>query len=89
MNVPMPLEDHRYEVRRFLYSRSTVACATATIRHGLTRWGVTLTDHEIAAAAMFLAGLNPAQVQIHHAALGSSQSFQITSEGQLAYERNE
>ena len=85
----MPPEDARYEVRRFLYSRPTVASDASTIRHGLARWGVQLTDAEIAGAAMFLAGLNPPQVKIHKASLGSSQSFQITSAGQLAYERNE
>lgn len=85
----MSPEDHRYEVRRFLYSRPTVASDASTIRHGLARWGVQLTEHEITAAAMFLAGLTPPQVTIHKAALGSSQSYQITSPGQLAYERNE
>lgn len=85
----MSPEDHRYEVRRFLYSRPTVASDASTIRHGLARWGVQLTEHEITAAAMFLAGLTPLQVTIHKAALGSSQSYQITSAGQLAYERNE
>lgn len=85
----MTPEDHRYEVRRFLYSRPTIASDASTIRHGLARWGVPLTEQEITAAALFLAGLNPPQVQIHKAALGSSQTFQITSAGQLAYERNE
>lgn len=85
----MPPEDARYEVRRFLYSRPTIASDAATIRHNLARWGVQLTEAEITAAAMFLAGLTPPQVEIHKAALGSSQTFQITSPGQLAFERNE
>jgi hypothetical protein len=85
----MSPEDHRYEVRRFLYSIGSTSADASRIQHGLRRWGVNLTEHEITGAAMFLAGLNPPQVEIHRAALGSSQSFQITSAGQLAYERNE
>lgn len=85
----MTPEDARYEVRRFLYSRPTIAADAATIRHNLARWGVQLTEAEITAAAMFLADLNPPQAFIHKAALGSSQTYQITAAGQLAFERNE
>lgn len=85
----MTPEDARYEVRRFLYSVCTTAPDANRIKHGLNRWGVELTTDEITAACIFLAGLNPPQVQIHKASLGSSQRFQITSDGQLAYERNE
>lgn len=87
--LPMSPEDLRYEVRRFLAGRPTVAADLSTIRHGLARWGVNATDAEIQAACMFLAGLEPAQAVQHRAALGSSLSYQITSAGQLAFERNE
>lgn len=82
-------EDIRYEVRRFLAGRPTVASDVTTIRHGIARWGVQATEHEIGAACMFLAGLVPAQAQSHVASLGSSQSWQITTAGVLAYERGE
>jgi hypothetical protein len=85
----MTLEDHRYEVRRYLYSVAPTAADAIRIQHGLARLGIKLTEHEITGAAMFLSGLPTPQVEIHRAALGSSQSFQITSAGQLAYERNE
>jgi hypothetical protein len=87
--LPMSPEDLRYEIRRFLAGRPTVAADLTTIRHGLARWGVNATEAEIQAACMFLAGLDPAQAQQHRAALGSSLSYQITSAGLLAYERNE
>jgi hypothetical protein len=87
--LPMSPEDLRYEVRRFLAGRPTVAADLSTLRHGLARWGVTATDAEIQAACMFLAGLTPAQAQQHYASLGSSLSYQITAAGILAYERNE
>jgi hypothetical protein len=87
--LPMTPEDLRYEVRRLLYGRQLTAADAASIRHGLLRWGIEVTETEIAAACMFLAGLNPPQVTTHRAGLGSSQSWQITSAGILAYERNE
>lgn len=87
--LPMSPEDLRYEVRRFLAGRPTVAADLSTIRHGLARWGVTATEAEIQAACVFLAGLTPAQAEQHRASLGSSLSYQITAAGTLAYERNE
>lgn len=87
--INMNPEDLRFETRRFLHGRPTVASDVTTIRHGLARWGVAATDHEVGAACMFLAGLNPPQAQAHKASLGSSQSWQITSAGVLAHERGE
>jgi hypothetical protein len=87
--LPMTPEDLRYETRRFLASRPTGASVATTIRHGLVRWGVEATEAEISAACIFLAGLPPPQATGLKASLGSSQAWQITSAGILAFERNE
>lgn len=85
----MNAEDLRFEVRRWLAGRPTVASDVTTIRHGLARWGVGASEQEIKEACAFLAGLEPAQAQIRTSSLGSSQSWQITSAGTLAHERGE
>lgn len=85
----MPPEDLRYEVRRYLYGRPTAAVDAATISHGLARWGHQVTAAEVTAAATFLAGLPEPQARAVRASLGSTTSWQITSAGILAHERNE
>lgn len=87
--MSLSAEDIRYEVRRFLAGRPTVATDATTIRHGLARWGVAATDDEITAACIFLNGLVPPQAQLMRSSLGSSMSWQITSSGLLAHERND
>jgi hypothetical protein len=87
--LPMTPEDLRYEVRRLLYGRQMTAVDAAGIKHGLSRWSIEATEQEIAAACTFLAGLNPPQVTENKASLGSRKSWEITSAGILAYERNE
>lgn len=86
----MNLADQRYELRRFLYSRPTVASDLATIQHGLRRWSVNLTEAEIEAACTYLCGLVPAQATLHKSPMGGGlKAWQITSEGSRAYEANE
>lgn len=86
----MNLADQRYEVRRFLYSRPTVANDAATTRHQLLRWGVNLTEPEIEAACTYLTGLTPPQAQLLKSPMGGGlKAYQITSEGVRAYEANE
>lgn len=86
----MNIADQRFEVRRFLYSRPTTAADVDTIRHGLIRWGVHLTEAEIEAACTYLCGLMPAQAELLKSRMGGGlKSWQITSEGCRAYEANE
>lgn len=80
--------DLRFELRRHLASRPTVAEDTASIRHHLARKGLRAESDEILAGLVFLEGLSPAQVIRHHNPLGGSDAgWQVTSAGILAHER--
>jgi hypothetical protein len=82
--------DLRFDVRRHLVSRPTVAEEAATIRHHLARKGIQASDDEILAALTFLEGLDRPQVIRHMNPLGgSTAAWQITSAGVLAHERLE
>ena len=86
----MSPSDLRFEVRRHLVSRPTVAEETATIQHHLARKGIEATTAEILDALTFLAGLERPQVTRHLNPLGgSTAAWQITSAGVLAHERLE
>lgn len=85
----MSPEDARFFVRKILYARPTAALPVETIRHHAARLGEDMSEAECTAAAEFLAGLQPPQVQGRRAELGSTRLYQITSAGQLAYERND
>lgn len=82
-------EDARFEVRRHLAARPTASLDLDSLVHGLRRKGLEITADEARAACVFLAGLDPVQVTITRTSLGSSERFQITSAGVLAYERND
>jgi hypothetical protein len=85
----MTNEDTRYEVRSYLASRPTASLAVTDIRHGLARKGYNTSDDSLTAALVFLEGLNPPQTKRHPSPLGASSTWQITSAGTLAHERNE
>lgn len=85
----MTSEDTRYETRAYLASRPTASLAVTDIRHGLARKGYDSTDDLLTAALVFLEGLTPPQVKRHPSPLGASCTWQITSAGTLAHERNE
>lgn len=87
--MPLSAEDLRFEARRFLYGRPTAALDLAAIQHGLKRSGIEATNEELEAALTMLAGLQPAQVTCLPSPLGGSLRWQITSQGVLAYERNQ
>jgi hypothetical protein len=82
------LEDCRFAVRRALYSRPTAALDATTIKHQLIRWGDDFTEVEIAAAASFLSGMEPAQAKQVPNGMGGVSYWQITTAGQVAYEQN-
>ena len=87
--MSMTPEDTRFEVRRHLAERNTASLDLDSIYHGLCRKGLQTDKPSIEAALNFLMGLQPAQVMGQVASLGSSKRYQISSAGQLAYERNE
>ncbi|MHB1079827.1 MAG: hypothetical protein ACYC67_10510 [Prosthecobacter sp.] len=87
--MSMTPEDTRFEVRRFLAARPTASLAADAITHHLKRLGLETTQPEVEAALTFLMGLDPAQVMGTITSLGSTKRYQISSAGQLAYERNE
>jgi hypothetical protein len=81
-------EDCRFAVRRALYASGAAAIDADSIRHKLTRWGEDFTNAEIEAAAAFLCGMAEPQAKEIFSGLGATKSWQITSAGMLAYERN-
>lgn len=87
--MSMTPEDTRFEVRRFLAARPMASITADAITHNLVRLGLETTQPEVEAALTFLIGLDPAQVMGTIASLGSTKRYQISSAGQLAYERNQ
>lgn len=86
----MSPSDLRFDVRRHLVSRPTVAEEASTIQHHLARKGIEASASEILDALTFLAGLERPQVIRHLNPLGgSTAAWQITSAGVLAHERLE
>lgn len=90
----MPLDTHqreelRHAVRTYLYARPTAAMSVDAIRHHLARHGYRFEAEDVEAAAEFLAGMDPAQVEAIQDGLGASKAYRITSAGTLAHERSQ
>ena len=79
----------RHVLRRWLAGRPLAAVPAERIVHGLALWGDEATAAEVATAATYLAGLEPAQIRIIADPLAAGiKHYQITTAGIAAYEAN-
>lgn len=85
--TPQRNEECRNEVLTYLAQRQGIAQSAATIHRRVNREN-NFTIAEVEAALGFLRGFNPPLVRAQHDELGSSQFWQVTSEGVLHYERS-
>lgn len=88
--TPLQKEELRHAVIEVLATREGSALPVTAIRRRIEQNNVLdikLTDDDVGAALMFLAGLNPPLISFTHDTLGSTQYAQATSPGVLAWER--
>lgn len=86
---PKRNEELRRRVLEILSERPAVALTACALIAYLRDLGIKAEEEEAATAAEFLAGLTIPWVRIVMPPLGSTKSYQVTSTGQLQWERGD
>jgi hypothetical protein len=87
---PHQNEELRHAVLEVLATRHPTALQTSSIRRRIEQNEVLdfrITDEDVNAALMFLAGLTPPLIEFRNDPLGSTKYASASSAGVLAYER--